>query len=33
MVGLINHFIFKALIFWEKLKVSLVFENYSDLLH
>ncbi len=27
VVGIINHFIFKALIFWEKVKVSLVFEN------
>jgi hypothetical protein len=27
MVGKINHFIFKALIFWEKVKVLLGFEN------
>ncbi len=26
-LGIINHFIFKALIFWEKVKVSLGFEN------
>jgi hypothetical protein len=32
VVGIINHFIFKALIFWEKVKFSLVFENYIDLL-
>jgi len=28
MVDKINQFIFKALIFWEKVKVSLAFENY-----
>jgi hypothetical protein len=27
VVGKINHFIFKALFFWEKVKVSLAFEN------
>jgi hypothetical protein len=27
VVGNLNHFIFKALIFWEKVKVSLAFEN------
>jgi hypothetical protein len=27
VVGIINHFILRALIFWEKVKVSLVFEN------
>ncbi len=27
VVGEIYHFIFKALIFWEKVKVSLAFEN------
>jgi hypothetical protein len=27
VVGKINHFIFKALIFWEKVEVSLAFEN------
>jgi hypothetical protein len=26
-VGISNHFIFKALIFWEKVKVWWVFEN------
>jgi hypothetical protein len=33
VVGIINHFIFKTLIFWEKVTVSLIFENYNDLLH
>jgi hypothetical protein len=34
VVGKINHFIFKALIFWEKVKVLLEFKNHrSDLLH
>jgi hypothetical protein len=28
VVGKIYHFIFKALIFWEKVKVSLAFENW-----
>jgi hypothetical protein len=28
VVGKINHFVFKALIFWEKVKVSLAFENF-----
>jgi len=28
VVGIINHFIFKALIFWEKVNISLVFESY-----
>ncbi len=28
VVGKINRFIFKASIFWEKVKVSLAFENY-----
>jgi hypothetical protein len=32
LVGKINHCIFKALIFWEKVKALLGFENY-DLLH
>jgi hypothetical protein len=27
VVGQIHHFIFKALIFWQKVKVSLAFEN------
>jgi uncharacterized membrane protein YwzB len=27
VVGIINHFIFIALIFWEKVKVLLVFED------
>jgi hypothetical protein len=26
-LGIINHFIFKVLIFWGKVKVSLLFEN------
>jgi hypothetical protein len=28
VVGKINYFMFKALIFWKKLKVSLAVENY-----
>jgi hypothetical protein len=27
VVGIINHFIFKVMIFWEKVKVSLALEN------
>jgi hypothetical protein len=29
VLGKVNHFIFKALIFWEKEKVSLAFENLN----
>ncbi len=33
VVGMINHFIFKALIFWEKVKGLVGFLKTGDLLH